>query len=44
MLFVIYGSSVFSRVSAITERSVMGMYDVPICACLCWFWNWCEVC
>ena len=30
MLFVIYGSSVSSSVFAITERSEMGMYDVPM--------------
>ena len=30
MLFVMYGSSVFSSVFAITERSEMGLYDVPI--------------
>ena len=30
MLFVMYGSSVFSCVFAITERSEMGLYDVPI--------------
>ena len=30
ILFVIYGSSVFSSVSAITERSEMGLYDVPM--------------
>ena len=30
MLFVMYGSSVFSSVFAITERSEMGMYDVPM--------------
>ena len=30
MLFVMYGSSVFSRVFAITERSEMGLYDVPM--------------
>ena len=30
MLFVMYGSSVFSSVSAITERSEMGLYDLPI--------------
>ena len=29
MLFVVYGSSVFSSVSAITERSEMGLYEVP---------------
>ena len=28
MLFMIYGSSVFSSVFAITERSEMGLYDV----------------
>ena len=28
MLFVMYGSSVFSSVVAITERSEMGLYDV----------------
>ena len=30
MLIVIYGSSVFSSVFAITERSEMGLYDVPM--------------
>ena len=31
MLFVMYGSSVFSSVFfAISERSEMGMYDVPM--------------
>ena len=30
MLFVMYGSSVFSSVFAITERSEMGLYDVPM--------------
>ena len=30
MLFVIYGSSVFSSVFTITERSEMGLYDVPM--------------
>ena len=30
MLFVMYGSSVFSSVLAITDRSDMGLYDVPI--------------
>ena len=30
MLFVMYGSSVFSGVVAITERSEMGQYDVPM--------------
>ena len=28
MLFVVYGSSVFSSIFAITERSEMGLYDV----------------
>ena len=30
MLFVMYGSSVFSSVFVITERSEMGLYDVPM--------------
>ena len=30
MLFVMYGSSVFSSVFAITERSEIGLYDVPM--------------
>ena len=30
MLFVMYGSSVCSGVFAITERSEMGLYDVPM--------------
>ena len=30
MLFVIYGSIVFSSVFAITERRDMGLYDVPM--------------
>ena len=30
MLFVMYGSSVFSSAFAITERSEMGLYDVPM--------------
>ena len=30
MMFVMYGSSVFSSVLAITERSEMGLYDVPM--------------
>ena len=30
MLFVMYGNSVFSRVFAITDRSEMGLYDVPM--------------
>ena len=30
MLFVMYGNSVFSSVFSITERSEMGLYDVPM--------------
>ena len=30
ILFVMYGSSVFSSVFAISERSEMGLYDVPM--------------
>ena len=30
MMFVMYGSSVFSGVFAITERSEMCLYDVPM--------------
>ena len=30
ILFVMYGSSVFSIVFAITEGSEMGLYDVPM--------------
>ena len=30
MLLVMYGSSVFSSVFAITERSEMGLYDMPM--------------
>ena len=30
MLFVIYGSSVFSGVFAITERSEIALYNVPM--------------
>ena len=30
MLFVMYGSSVFSSGFAFTERSEMGLYDVPM--------------
>ena len=30
MLFVMYESSVFSSVFAITKRSEMGLYDVPM--------------
>ena len=29
-MFLIYGSSVFSSVIAITERTEMGLYDVPM--------------
>ena len=35
MLFVMYGSSVFSSIFAITERSEIGLYDVCLCSCLC---------
>ena len=34
MLFVMYGSSVFSSMFAITERSEMGLYDVTMFMCL----------
>ena len=37
MLFVMYASSVFSSVFAITERSEMGLYDVPMCMSLIGF-------
>ena len=30
MLFVMYGSSIFFSVFAITERSEMRLYDVPM--------------
>ena len=30
MMFVMYGNIVFSSVFAITERSEMGLYDVPM--------------
>ena len=30
ILFMMYGSSVFSSVFVITERSKMGLYDVPM--------------
>ena len=43
-LFVLYGSSVFSSIFAITERSEMGLYDVPMFMSLFWFWNWYDVC
>ena len=42
MLFVMYGSSVFSSVFAITERSEMGLYDGPMSMSM--FWNWYDVC
>ena len=35
------GSSVFSSVFAITERSKMGMYDVPMV--FLWFWNLIDI-
>ena len=38
MLFVMHGSSIFSSVFAITERSEMGLYDVPM------FMSWNDVC
>ena len=44
MLFVMYGSSVFSSVFAITGRSEMGLYDVPLFYVFVWFWNWYDVC
>ena len=40
---VMYGSSVFSSVFAITERSEMGLYNVPVHVFV-WFWNWNDVC
>ena len=44
MLFLMYGRSVFSGVFAITERSEMGLYDVPMFMSLFGFWNWYDVC
>ena len=44
MLFVMYGSSVFFRVFAITERSEMGLYYVHYVHVFVWFWNWYDVC
>ena len=44
MMFVMYGSSVFSTVFAITERSEMDLYDVPMFMSFFWFWNWYDVC
>ena len=44
MLFVMYGSSVFSGVFAIEERSELGLYDVPMFMSCVWFWNWNDVC
>ena len=42
---VIYGSSVFSSVFAIIERSEMGLYNVHIYVhVFVWFWNWYDVC
>ena len=41
MLFVMYESSVFCSVFAITERSEMGLYDVHV---FVWFRNWYDVC
>ena len=40
--FVMYGGSVFSNIFAITERSEMGVYDVPVHVFV-WFWNWNDV-
>ena len=37
ILFVMHGSSVFSRVFAIIERSEMDLYDVPMFLCLLGF-------
>ena len=34
MCGMMYGSSVFSSVFAITERSAIGLYDVPMCMSL----------
>ena len=45
MLFVMYGSNVFSSVFAITERSEMGLYDVPTSVhVFVLFWNWYDAC
>ena len=35
---------VFSSVFAITERSEMGLYNVPYVHVFVWFWNWYDVC
>ena len=43
MLFVMYGSSIFSSVFAITERSEIGLHDVPMFMSV-WFWNRNDVC
>ena len=43
MLFVMYGSSVFSSVFAITERSEMGLYICSYVHVFVWFWNWNDV-
>ena len=43
MLFVMYGSSVFSNVIAIIERSEVGLYDVSMFMSI-WFCNWYDVC
>ena len=42
ILFGTYGSSVFSSVFAITERSEMGLYVLPVF--MVGFWNWFDVC
>ena len=43
-MFVMYGSSIFSSVFAITKRSEMGLYDVPMFMSFFFFWNWNDVC
>ena len=44
MLCVMYGSSVFSNVFAITVRSEMGLYDCTYVHVFVWFWNWYDGC
>ena len=44
IVFLMYGSSVFSSVFTITERNEMGLYDVPMFMSLFDFWNWNYVC
>ena len=43
MLFVMYGSSVFSSV-LLSLREVRWVCMMCLCSCLCWFWNWNDVC